>query len=159
MKNPSNQFTIEEVETLCKLYQDCQLSVMEETELEYVLMHCDFSSPIINECKALMAVSHSVKLAEPMKTRKPILKWAMRVAACVAIVLGTVAFIHQIGHKAVNDDCIVYVAGERASDKVAQEIAEADVAKMQQFMQVVNEQKASEQAKVEQFMNHINQKK
>ena len=34
MKHPDNQFTIEEVERLCQLYQDCQLSILEETELE-----------------------------------------------------------------------------------------------------------------------------
>ncbi len=56
MKHPENQFTIEEVEKLCQLYMDCQLSVLEETELEYVLMQSDFDSPLINETKEIMAV-------------------------------------------------------------------------------------------------------
>ncbi len=42
MKHPDNQFTIKEVEKLCQLYQECQLSVLEETELEYVLMQSDY---------------------------------------------------------------------------------------------------------------------
>ena len=159
MKHLDNQFTIEEVEWLCQLYQDCQLSVLEETELEYVLMHCDFDSPLFTETKELMAISRSVKLVETQKPRKPILAWAMRVAACAAIMLGFVAVFRNSSVNAKSDYCVVYVAGERASDKVAHEIAEADVAKMQQFMQVVNEQNAAEQAKIEQFMNHINQKK
>lgn len=159
MKHHDEQFTIEEVESLCLLFQDCKLSVLEETELEYVLMHCDFDSPVITETKELMAISRSVKLVEAKKPRKPILAWTIRVAACAAIMLGVVAVFRYSSLNAESEYCIVYVAGERASDKVAHEIAEADVAKMQQFMQVVNEQNAAEEAKVEQFMNHINQKK
>ena len=159
MKHPDNEFTMEEVERLCQLYQDCELSVLEEMELEYVLMHCDFESPVITETKELMAISRSVKLVDAKKPRKPILAWTMRAAACVAIMLGCVAVFRHSCINAESECCVVYVAGKRASDNVAHEIAEADVAKMQQFMQVVNEQNAAEQAKVEQFMNHINQKK
>ena len=159
MKHPDNYFTIEEVERLCQLYQDCQLSVLEETELEYVLLHIGENSPLIEETKALMAVSRSIQIADSKKPRQPVWLRAMRVAACVAMMLGFIAVFRHSGLHAEKDCCLVYVAGERASDKVAHDIAEADVAKMQQFMLVVNEQKASEQAKVEQFMNHINQSK
>ena len=38
MKQNANHITLEEAEQLCRLYMDCQLSVLEETELEYVLM-------------------------------------------------------------------------------------------------------------------------
>lgn len=159
MKHHDEQFTIEEVESLCLLFQDCKLSVLEETELEYVLMHINYNSPLIEETKELMALSRSVNIVEAKKSRKPILALTIRVAACAAIMLGVVAVFRYSSLNAESEYCIVYVAGERASDKVAHEIAEADVAKMQQFMQVVNEQNAAEQAKVEQFMNHINQKK
>ena len=159
MKHLNIQLTKGEIEMLCQLYQDCQLSVLEEAELEYVLMHCDFESPVIADAKELMAISHSVKLVETKKQRKPIMVWAMRVAACVAIMLGSVAVFLHSSLNAENEYCVVYVAGEKASEKIAHEIAEADIAKMQQFMQTVNEQKAAEEAKVEQFMNHINQSK
>lgn len=156
MKHPENQFTIEEVEKLCQLYMDCQLSVLEETELEFVLMQSDFDSPLINETKELMAVSRSFKL-EASKPHKSIWSWALRVAACAAIVLGALALFQHININRDNGNCIVYVAGKRVCAEEAHIIAEADVAKMQQFMRVVNEQKAQEEAKVEQFMNHINQ--
>lgn len=159
MKQTDDKFTIEEVERLCQLYQDCQLTMLEETELEYVLMHCDVDTPVIEETKKLMTVSRSIKLEETRKPYKMVWSWTMRVAASVAILLGTIAVFHQISLKAMNEDCIVYVAGERASAAVAHQIAEADVAKMQRFMQMVSEQKATEEAKVEQFMNHINQSK
>lgn len=148
--------TIEEVEKLCQLYQDSQLSVLEETELEYVLMHCDYDSPIIGETKELMTISHSIKLMEIKQPHKHLWTWAMRVAASMAIMFGTIALFRQISLNAESNDCIVYVAGERASDKDAHKIAETDVVKMQRFIQVVNKQKTTEQAKVEKFMNHIN---
>ncbi|MBR5638488.1 MAG: hypothetical protein IKW83_01875 [Muribaculaceae bacterium] len=162
MKHYDNQFTIEEIERLCQLYLDCQLSVLEETELEYVLTQCDFKSPIINETKELMSISHSVKFAETRKTRGSFWTWWMSTAACVAIALGTFTLFHHFNNSnknSNNDYCIVYVSGKRVNDEEAHKIAEADVAKMQQFMQTVNEQKAQEEAKVEQFMNHINQSK
>lgn len=150
------QFNIEEVERLCQLYQDCLLSVLEETELEYVLSRCDFHSQLIEETKGLMDVSRSVKFSANEKPRKNGWKWVPSVAACAALVLG-IATIYYANQS--NDNCIVYVSGEKASDDIARRIAEADVAKMRQFMLVVDEQKATEAAKVEQFMNHINQSK
>ncbi|MBP5560952.1 MAG: hypothetical protein J6X70_04030 [Muribaculaceae bacterium] len=156
MRHHDAQFNLKEVEKLCQLYQDCQLTVLEETELEYVLAHCDFDSPVIKETKGLMTVSRSVKFAANEKPHKSVWKWVPRVAACAALVLGIAAIYHA---NQSNDNCIVYVSGEKANDEIAHEIAEADVAKMQQFMQVVNEQKAAEEEKVKQFTNHINQSK
>ena len=156
MKNLDNQFTIKEIERLCQLYMDCQLSVLEEAELEYTLMQSDFDSQLINETKKLMAVSRSFKLEES-KPHKSVWNWVLRVAACAAIVLGAFAMSQHINITRDDGNCIVYVAGKRASAEEAHIIAEADVAKMQQFMQAVNEQKVQEEAKVEQFMNHINQ--
>lgn len=156
MKYPENQFTTEEIEKLCQLYMDCQLSLLEEIELEYVLMQSDFDSPLINETKEIMAVSRPFKL-KATKPHKSVWTWPLRVAACAAIALGTFALFQHINIDRDDDNCIVYVAGKRATAEEAHIIAEADVAKMQKFMQVVNEQQTQEEAKVEQFMNHINQ--
>jgi hypothetical protein len=53
-----------------------------------------------------------------------------------------------------DSNCIVYVAGQKAGGNEAQAIAEADVARMEQFMQTVAQQNAAEQEKVNQFMQH-----
>lgn len=159
MKHSDEQFTIEEVERLCQLYIDCQLSVREEMELEYVLLCYNFQSPLINETKNVMEVSRTIKFAKARRTNISNWVWAMRVAACVAIILGTITLYSHFNSNRNSDNnyCIVYVSGKKASDEDAQRIAEADVAKMQQFMQTINEKKSQEEAKVEQFMNHINQ--
>ena len=49
--------------------------------------------------------------------------------------------------------------GQQASGDEAQAIAEADVAKMEQFMRTVAQQNAAEQEKVNQFMQHKSQAK
>lgn len=156
MNHLNIQFSIEEVERLCQLYIDCQLSVLEEAELEYVLRHCHFASTIINETKDLMAISRTLKF-EKRKKSKNAWTWALRAAACVAIALTTIAISHNINQK--RDDCIVYVEGEKVDTDLAHKIAEADVAKMKKFMEAIDEQQAHEKAKVEQFMNQINHSK
>lgn len=156
MQPIDNIFTIDEIEKLCQLYLDCKMTVLEESELGYVLLQSNCDSLLINETKELMAVSMSLKL-KPEKQSKAILTWAMRAAACVTIMLGIFAVFHHINVNPENDNCIVYVAGKKASSEEAQRIAEEDVAKIERFMHTVKEQQAKEEIKVEQFMNHINQ--
>ena len=155
MKHAINQFTIEEVERLCQLYQDCQLSILEETELEYVLTHNDFDSQLIKDTKELMTVSRLLKL-KTVRPQKSVWSWAFRAAASVAIVLSAFTIYHNIKSNHQNDNCIVYVAGEKVSSEKAHNLAEADVLKMQEFIQTVNELNAQEESKVEKFMNQIN---
>ena len=67
MKQNARHITIEEAEQLCRLYMDCQLSVLEETELEYVLMQSELDSPLISETRMLMGISRSVNFQTPKK--------------------------------------------------------------------------------------------
>ena len=152
MKQNARYITIEEAEQLCRLYMDCQLSVLEETELEYVLMQSEMESPLINETRTMMGISRSVNLQTSKKHL--FLTWAWRVAACVAILIGSVALLQN--HITSEADCIAYVEGKEVCGERAKVIAEADVARMEQFMQTVEKKRATEQAKVEQFMNHKN---
>ena len=74
-------------------------------------------------------------------------------AACMAIVLGCVSLLNT-NYK--DNDCVVYAQGKVLVGEAAQTIAEADVAKMENFMQAIKAQRAAEEAKVQQFMNHQN---
>ena len=82
--------------------------------------------------------------------------WSGVAAACAAMIVGVIMFFNSKSSIAPshNDNCIVYVAGQKASGDEAQAIAKADVARMQQFMQTVARQNAAEQEKVNQFMQH-----
>lgn len=152
MKQNARHFTLEEAEQLCRLYTDSQLSVLEETELEYVLMQSEMDSPLINETRTMMGISRSVNLRTQKKHL--FLTWGWRIAACVAILISSIALLQN--HTTSETDCIAYVEGAEVSGERAKVIAEADVARMEQFMQTVEAQRATEQAKVEQFMNHKN---
>lgn len=152
MKQYTRHITVEEAEQLCRLYIDCQLSVLEEAELEYVLMQSELDSPLISETRTMMGISRSVNLQ--MSKKHLFLTWGWRVAACVAILIGSIALLQN--HITNETDCIAYVEGTEISGEKAKVIAEADVARMEQFMRTVETQRATEQAKVEQFMNHKN---
>lgn len=85
------------------------------------------------------------------------LRWSAAAAACLALILGvTILFNNKfsVTPSANNSYCIVYVAGQKANGDEAQAIAEADVAKMEQFMLTVARQNAVEEEKVNQFMQH-----
>ena len=74
-------------------------------------------------------------------------------AACMAIVLGCISLLNT-NYK--DTDCVVYAEGNMLIGEAAQTIAEADVAKMENFMQTIEVQRAAEEAKVQQFLNHQN---
>ncbi len=156
MKQAKEQLTIEEAERLCQLYMDCQLSVLEETELEYLLSQTELDSPMIQNTKELMAISRSVRFSESVKPQRNrrLLKWDLCTAACIAILLGCVTFLRN-SHITDDAECIVFVEGHQVNSEQALKIAEADVAKMEQFMQTVAIQRSAEEAKVKHFINTI----
>lgn len=156
MRQTMEQFTVEEVERLCLLYMDCQLSVLEETELEYVLSQTELDSPMIQDIRKLMGISRSVRISGIGKrsSSQGFIKWGLRAAACLAILVGSVTVLRNI---LATDDavCIAFVEGHQVSTEQAHNIAEADIARMEQFMQAVATQRAAEEAKVKQFINTI----
>ena len=155
MKQTLEKISIEEAERLCQLYMDCQLSVLEETELEFVLSQAEIDSLVIRETRELMGISRSVKFSSVTKHQAThiLLKWGLRVAACVIILLACVTILRN---DLFTDDveCIAFVEGHQVSTEQARNIAESDVAKMEQFMQIVATRRAAEEAKVKQFINN-----
>ena len=156
MKQTTEGFTIEEAERLCQLYMDCKLSVLEETELEYVLSQTELDSPMIQDTRKLMGISRTVRFSNTVKrpSSHRLLKWALRTAACAAILLGCVTILRN-SLAADDAECIAYVEGHQVSTEQARNIAEADVARMEQFMHTVATQRTAEEAKVKQFINMI----
>lgn len=57
MKEHNVKLTLQETEQLCRLYMDCKLTVLEETELQYVLGKLTYSSPCIDEARMLMGLT------------------------------------------------------------------------------------------------------
>ena len=125
MKQNAKHITMEEAEQLCRLYMDCQLSVLEETELEYVLMQSELDSPLLRETRALMGISHSVNL----QTKKKHLfeSWGWRAAACAAILIGCVALLRN--HVTTETDAIANKKGTELSVEKTKDIAKIEAAK------------------------------
>lgn len=73
MKDKDTPLSRQETEELCRLYMDCQLSVLEERELQYILGRLSYTSPVIEEARNLMIAEGIVfsekKKIEPKKNR------------------------------------------------------------------------------------------
>ena len=117
--------TVEEAEQLCRLYMDCQLSVLEETELEYVLMKSELDSPLINETRTLMGISRSVNLQA--KKKRLLMTWGWRAAACVAILIGCGALLWN--HITSKTDTITYMESTEISIDRTKDIAKSEATK------------------------------
>lgn len=119
MKQKAKHITMEEAEQLCRLYMDCQLSVLEETELEYVLMRSELDSPLLHETRAMMGISRSVNLQT--KKKRLFVTWGWRAAACVAILIGCVALLRN--HVTTEKDAITNKERTELSVNTTKEIA------------------------------------
>ena len=125
MKQNPKHITMEDAEQLCRLYMDCQLSVLEETELEYVLMLSELDSPLLSETRALMGISRSVNLQA--KKKRLFVAWGWRAAACVAVLIGCVALLRN--HITTETDSIANNQGTELSVEKAKDIAKSEATK------------------------------
>jgi len=132
MNESKDIFTLREVETFCRLYMECKLSVLEETELEYVLGCTDFDSSIIDETRKVMGLSRKVNLAKPVSTPKPKAKtWWYGIAAGIAVLVGVIAFFSKSDQSVIhcnggNEYIAVYSRGQKLSN--AEAVKSADMA-------------------------------
>ena len=125
---------MEEAEQLCRLYMDCQLSVLEETELEYVLMQSELDSPLLHETRALMGISRSVNLQA--KKKRLFVAWGWRAAACAAILIGCAALLRN--HITSETDAIANKEGVVLSVENTKGIAQSEATKKEPQESKVN---------------------
>ena len=98
-------------------------------------------------------VSEQIANKQRQATKRQWLWGGASAAACMAIVLGCVSLLNT---NRQDTDCVVYAKGKMLVGEAAQTIAEADIAKMENFKRAIEAQRAAEEAKVQQFMNHQN---
>lgn len=70
MKDKELELSVAELETLCNLYLDCKLSVLEETELYFVLLNTDKESVLINDTRSIMGVERRVAGVQTVSINK-----------------------------------------------------------------------------------------
>ena len=142
MKQNAKHITLEEAEQLCRLYMDCQLSVLEETELEYVLMQSELDSPLLRETRALMGISRSVNLQA--KKKRLFVTWGWRAAACVAVLIGCAVLLRN--HITTETDAIANKERTELSVNTTKEIAKSEATKKEPQESKVN---TEERVKIE----------
>lgn len=145
MKATDKNITLKDLEQLCQLYLDCRLSVLEENELEYVLQSCpEFHSPLVDDTRRLMGISHSLELRNAGKRRSIWHRKGMLisgVAAAVAVVFVLTPFF-QTERPYADSRCVAYVGGKHLTGDDAEKIVEAQMAKTDAFMQKIESKKA-----------------
>lgn len=113
MKEQDIKLTLQETEQLCRLYMDCRLSVLEETELQYVLGKLPYSSPCIDEVRMLMGLQISQKALKStkIKTRFWRGRYVISVAASftILLVIGMSLFRNHSMKDRSDDSAHIYI--------------------------------------------------
>lgn len=163
MKETEQILTIKETEQLCRLYMECKLSLLEESELLYILTTLPYSTPLIDEVKVIMGVQiKDIKPISKISTKK---KWwnksgLYQIAASISIFVLSIAFVSNYD-TTIKDDSnfsIAYANGIRVSQDEAEILNEADMKKADAFMARIAELENQEQNKLNSF-NTLNSKK
>ncbi len=162
MKDQDVKLTLQEAEQLCRLYMDCRLTVLEETELQYVLGKLPYSSPCIDEARMLMGLT-ILKENGASKKRHGFLnsRIVIGIAASVAILfaVGIALFNSQAMNEQISSGFyVVYANGHAVSAEQAARHVKSDMKRADDFLDHIAEQKAQEREKVENFINQISRK-
>lgn len=162
MKERDSKLTLQETELLCSLYMDCKLSVLEETELQYVLSKTDYHSPLIDEVRTLMRIELSTanKTFEKVEPKKK-WTWAKRtfysgIAASIVILLGIGLSTYHTSSTSHNSSASYYLAyanGHRLSDEEARLQIEADMRLADAFIREMTELEEQEKQMMDNFYN------
>ncbi len=146
--------SFEETEHLCRLYMDCQLTLLEETELQYVLGFLDYSSPIIDETRSLMDISLSCEMDQKEQIhkkskKKGLIKRMLYVAASIVVVLSVGVPIYTHFKQESDLYCQVFFHGQEMSKDKALAIAESELARIDQFFENIENIESEQQQKIE----------
>ncbi len=160
MKEHDVKLTLQETEQLCRLYMDCRLTVLEETELQYVLGKMPYSSPCIDEVRMLMAVAIPMNVKESPKRK---FGWfSRRVASGIA---ASAAILFAVGVALFNDRddsyssgiYTAYANGQEISHELSVQQVKSDMEQADEFLKHIAKLEVQEQEQVENFINHIEQ--
>lgn len=162
MKGQDVKLTLRETEELCRLFMDCKLSVLEETELEYVLSNLDYHSPLIDEVRELMAVPISLGVTQPSKPASATKRtWAKRfsyfsVAASIALLIGIGFNLNRHDESSQFHSGAVYIAyagGKQLNTEDAKKQVEEDILSADAFIREMEELEAQEVEMADNFIN------
>lgn len=151
----------EETEKLCRLYMDCRLSLLEETELHYVLGFLPYSSPIIDEARTLMNISLSCGIGKKEEglnnfheRGKSLKRRILLIAASVVLLLSIGIPTFMYFNRQPDYYCQVFTNGKKVSRDKALIIAEGELERIDRFFENMNNYESEQQKKLESFYNN-----
>lgn len=161
MKQQDNKLTLHETEELCRLYMECKLSVLEETELQYVLTRIDYHSPLIDEVRRVMDIDAYIARNAFIKGdrhSKRFHKWLipLSIAASIAVFFSIGLIFFQKSSTIQNTDqsyYIAYVNGYRLSGEAARLQVEAEKKSADDFIKEMSELEAQQKQMIDNFFN------
>ena len=177
MKDNDNILTLQETEDLCRLYLECQLSVLEEKELRYILTKVNYTSPVIEEAKQSMIAEGLLSMNRKVK-KKIHLTWLRRTAGIAAslIIIFTVSIFimdkgdniqlahqpkeSQVSSRSNDSDLVIaYEGGRKLNPEESEKAVNESLKKAEALMAMAQTKEREDELKQEFFMQLISDKK
>ena len=150
--------SMDEIEQLCRLYMECRLSIMEEAELNYVLGFLPYTSPIIDEVRALLNISLSCEMGETGDPKTHFLNKRKNVKRKLFFAVASFLLLISVGipiflHFRRNADiyCQVFTNGKEVSKEIALVMAEEEIERIDRFFENMKNIESEQQQKTESF--------
>lgn len=122
MKDKDTILSLQETEELCRMYMDCQLSVLEETELQYILGKLSYTSPVIEEAREAM-IAEGIVFRKKKVQRKTRFRWGRKAIGIAASLTLLLTFSIIIGTQIQKTDSYETTSGiARTADSSSEEI-------------------------------------
>lgn len=165
MKEHDVKLTLQETEQLCRLYMDCRLTVLEETELQYLLGKMPYSSPCIDEVRMLMELhapavtpvadteSHAQSEKRPRFNFRASV-WNVAASIAIISIVALSVLTHNPAENTQADTyCVAYANGVALDSEQAARQVEADMKRAEALMKHFDELEAKEQRMIDDYIN------
>ncbi len=162
MKDNDHILTLRETEQLCRMYLDCQLSVLEERELQYILGKVAYRSEVIDEAREAMLAEGLVfkasEVSEIPKTerKRPRLRRIALIAgaaAAVAILLGLPVAIGTFTPDSGESVVIAYEGGRKLGGEASRKMAGESMKHAESLMAMAEAREREAERINDYFMN------
>lgn len=155
MKGNDHILTLQETEQLCRMYLDCQLSVLEERELQYILGKVSYNSPVIDETRELMMAEGLAFKAKKAVWKRPGKRMGLiaGIAAAVTILLALPVVMGTFGSGDRDDVVIAYERGIRLGGKATEKVVSESMKRADALIAMAEAREQEADIMNEYFMN------
>lgn len=163
MESDNKPITLAELEALAGLYFESALSRADEKRLMKVLAESEFSSPVLDDARAVMGLELTrpetpVKILKPNRSMaRRVRVWSSVAAAALILAVGVVGFVRQQSSISGETVYIAYANGKRITDEdEARRQALADYESSMRMMRELKAQSELELRKSQEMIDRLN---